>query len=374
MSTVRPALHDPPKPSDAGNEAVSAPHGEARPLVSLVLPAFNEAGLVEWSLSTLCQYMKSLEGEYRWEIVLVDDGSDDDTGILADAFARTHENISVIHHPSNLGMGQALISGFRHCHSDYVITLDLDLSYSPDHIRALLSRIRATRAKIVIASPYMKGGEISNVPWHRKILSVWANRFLAATAKGSLSTLTGIVRAYDGRFLRSLDLKSLGMGVNPEIIYKAMVLRARIDEIPAHLDWKLQAVGGAQRRSSMRILRHVISTLLSGFLFRPFLFFILPGLALLAFAAYVNAWIFLHFWEQYQRLAQYTWFLDRASFAVAAAYREYPHTFIVGGLSTMMGIQLLSLGILALQSKRYFEEIFHLGTYLYQSVREQEKE
>jgi hypothetical protein len=56
---------------------------------------------------------------------------------------------------------------------------------------------------------------------------------------------------------------------------------------------------------------------------------------------------------------------------VAAAYKQFPHTFIVGGLASMLSIQLFSLGILALQSKSYFEETFHLGTTIYRLTREE---
>ena len=99
-----------------------------------------------------------------------------------------------------------------------------------------------TRAEIVLASPYMAGGRASSVPWIRKMLSRWGNRFLALTARGvnpagNISTLTGMVRAYDARFVRSLNLKSTGMEINTEIIYKGMILNARIEEVPAHLDW-----------------------------------------------------------------------------------------------------------------------------------------
>ena len=59
------------------------------------------------------------------------------------------------------------------------------LSYSPDHIEKMLAKIRETRAKIVIASPYLKGGKVSNVPWLRKTLSKWANRFLARASGGN---------------------------------------------------------------------------------------------------------------------------------------------------------------------------------------------
>jgi glycosyltransferase involved in cell wall biosynthesis len=341
-----------------------------QPLISLVVPAYNEAALVQQNLLKLCHYMNSLEDEYRWEMVIVNDGSSDQTGSLADAFAKDKENVYVLHHVINLGVGEAFKSAFHLCQGDYIVTLDLDLSYSPDHIRKLLEKIRETQAKVVVASPYMKKGRVSNVPWLRRILSRYANRFLASTAKANLSTLTSMVRAYDGKFLRSLNLRSTGMEINPEVIYKARLLHVPVEEIPAHLDWGQQKAAGIKRRSSMKVLRHTMAILFSGFLFRPVMFFIIPGLALLLFAIYVNTWTVIHFFEEYQNVAQYTWFFSRASVAVGAAYTQFPHTFIVGLLSLMLAIQLISLGILALQSKSYFEEIFHLGTSIYRMTRD----
>jgi hypothetical protein len=162
----------------------------------------------------------------------------------------------------------------------------------------------------------------------------------------------------------------MGMEINPEIVHKAMLLHARIEEIPAQLAWQAQKTEGMQRRSSMRLIRHTMAVLLSGFLLRPVMFFLVPGFTLLLFAVYVNAWMLVHFVTHYENLPQYTWFLSRASAAVAAAYGEFPHTFIVGGLASMLAIQLISLGILALQSKSFFEEVFCLGTAIYKIARE----
>lgn len=340
-----------------------------RPLVSLVVPAYNEAALIERNLERLCRYMQSLEARYRWEIVLVNDGSTDRTGDLAEEFARAQPNVRVFHHITNFGLGQAFKFAFRHCRGEYVVTLDADLSYSPDHIPRLLAKISETRAKVVVASPYMRGGRISNVPLVRRTLSIWANRFLALAAKGNVSTLTSMVRAYDGVFLRSLDLRSRGMEVMPEIIYKARLLGARVEEIPAHLDWGLLAEV-PQRRSSMKLWRHAMSIVLSGFLFRPVVFFLLPGLLMLGFAAYVNSWMIAHFLDQFARMDAYPLLFERASAAVSAAYAASPHTFIIGIASTMLAIQLISLGILALQSKNYFEELYHLASMVYRSQNE----
>lgn len=249
--------------------------GLDKPLVSVVVPAFNEAEVLEENLAAICDYLDTLSAEYRWELIVVNDGSSDRTGELAERFAAGRENVRVLHHRSNFGLGQAFQYAFRSCRGDYVVTLDMDLSYSADHIASLLSRIRSSGARVVAASPYMSGGRISNVPWLRRTLSIWANRFLSIAARGNLSTLTSMVRVYDGRFLRRLSLRSMGMEISPEIIYKTMLLHGRIEEMPAHLNWSAQRVAGYRRRSSMKILRHTLSVLLSGFLFRPVMFFIL---------------------------------------------------------------------------------------------------
>jgi hypothetical protein len=187
-----------------------------------------------------------------------------------------------------------------------------------------------------------------------------ANRLLALTAKGRLTTITGMVRAYDRRFLLGLDLKATDFEINTEIIYKAQLLRALIVEVPAHLDWSRQQEVGSRRTSNIRIVRAVGSQVFSSFLFRPFMYFIVPGLVVLALSLYSLGWAFYHtvrFWVRPE--------VNEFSDAVLAAFELSPHSFFVGGISLVVAIQLLSLGILSAQSKRYFDELFHLGTVAY---------
>jgi glycosyltransferase involved in cell wall biosynthesis len=347
--------------------------GKTKALVSLVVPAYNEAEIIEENLSVLCTYMESLEENYRWEMIIVNDGSTDETGDLADAFARERKNVRVLHHMFNFRLGQALRYAFTECQGDYVVVMDVDLSYSPDHIRRLLARIEESRAKIVIASPYIKGGKVSNVPWLRKTLSIWANRFLSLTAardkfSDKITTLTGMVRAYDREFLSNLNLKAMDVDIMPEIVYKAMILRARIVEIPAHLNWSPDKAKGKRRKSSMRIFKSIISSFLSGFMFRPFMFFILPGLALILLSIYPITWAFIHTIMHFDSLPASSQFFDAGlSAAVRAAFAQSPHSFLIGGITLLLGIQLISLGILALQSKKYFEELFHLNTTIFKN-------
>jgi glycosyltransferase involved in cell wall biosynthesis len=352
-----------------------AAKGVRRPFVSLVTPAYNEAAILEENLMLLCAHMRQLESEFDWEIVVVNDGSRDDTAVLADAFASRHSQVRVIHHLHNSGLGQAMRTGFEHARGDYVVTLDLDLSYAPDHIERLVRRLIQTGSQVVVASPYMKGGQVSNVPGFRLFLSVWANRFLSMTAKRDVATLTGMVRAYDARFLAGLHPRSMGMDINPEILHKARLLNERVEEIPAHLHWRSPAPNAVPtprskptRKSSMKILRHTWSIFFYGFLFRPVMFFFVPSLLCLGLALYAGSWSIIHSWNAYHAIAQTTASPDPTD-AVAQAFAQSPHTFVLGGMLLMVSIQLFSLAVLSMQSKYYFEEIFHLGSSVYRSTR-----
>jgi glycosyltransferase involved in cell wall biosynthesis len=345
-----------------------------RPMVSLVIPAYNEEAIISHNLDNICQYMNSLENQYRWELIIINDGSTDSTGDLADAFAHTRNNVHILHHMFNSRIGQAFRTAFSKCKGDYVVTMDLDLSYSPDHINRMLERMRKTRAKIVIASPYMKGGKVSNVPWRRKFFSKWANRFLSffvRTRGERPKTLTGMVRAYERKFLSTLVLGAVDVDIHCEIIYKASILRARIVEIPAHLNWHFTKTEGSNRSSSMRITRAIALNVLAGFILRPFMFFFIPGWVLLSLSLYAIFWAFYHTVNNYLLLSAPPENLSLPiSESIAAAMAQSPHSFIVGGFCLMVAIQFISLGFLSLQNKRYFEDLFSMGTKIHSKFHE----
>lgn len=332
------------------------------PLLSVIVPVFNEQALLEVHLKKIIAYLESLESEFRWEVVIVNDGSLDDTTRIVDEISSARDNIVALHHPKNFGLGQALRFGFHNTRGDYVITLDIDLSYDAEHIGELAHTIRDSRAKVVLASPYMKGGSIRNVPWLRRTLSIWGNRFLSFFAKGHFSTLTSMMRAYDGKFIRAMNLRSMGMDIMPETLHKTMILGGHIVEVPGRLDWGPQRKFAGSRFSSMQIVRHLFATVLAGFIFRPFMFFIIPGLAVGAFSLYVNFWMFIHYFDALAVLEE-AGESTRFSVAFALAYEVHPHTFIFGLLTAMLAVQLVGLGILALQSKQYFDELFDLGSH-----------
>ncbi len=359
-------------PAVASNANPAAVENAARPLVSIVLPVFNEAAILREHAILLLDHLRSLEDRFRFELIIVNDGSRDGSGEIAGQLAREFASVRVFGHPRNFGVGQALRTGFTQCRGKYVVVLDIDLSYGPQTIDHMLDRMISTGARVVLASPYMRGGRVVDVPWLRMLLSRTANWFLARASGHRFSTLTCMVRAIDGRFLRSLHLRNTGMDVMPEMIHKAKILRASFEEVPAELNWQLQnRARGLGRRSSIRILRQILGTTVSGFILRPFTFLLIPGLLLLAFALYVNTWMIIHFIEAYEQLGATPDAVQNMSAAVALAYSQYPHTFIVGLLSLMLAIQLTGMASLSLQNKKYFDELFHLGSTLLREQREE---
>jgi hypothetical protein len=79
--------------------------------------------------------------------------------------------------------------------------------------------------------------------------------------------------------------------------------------------------------------------------------------------------MFVHFFDAYRDLGQARPDVTMSQ-AVGLAYQRFPHTFVIGLLSAMLAAQLIGLGILALQSKRYFEELFHVASARFQSLKE----
>lgn len=336
-----------------------------KPTVTILVPTYNEADHIAKNLGLLHAHMSGLSDEYDWEILVIDDGSRDSTPEVVAEFVAANDRVRVKTHRANLGLGRALTTGFKWSTADFIVACDADLSYGPDHITELLDTIITTGAAIVVASPYMRGGLVTGVPPLRALLSRAANRFLGRMSMGHLSTVTGMVRAYDGEFIRSLTVKAIGAQVNSEIIYKAQVLRARVVEIPAHLHWTRNESDTARRRSYFNMLRTIIDFSFAGFIFRPFFFFMLPGVVILTGAAYAignSVYHVLNAW-----LAGAGAFDDRLTESFATAFQRSPHSFVVGGIGLIVSVQLISLGLLSAQSKRYFEDGYNLAAAIHGS-------
>ncbi|MFN8250491.1 MAG: glycosyltransferase family 2 protein [Ferruginibacter sp.] len=334
-----------------------------KPYVSVIAPCYNEEAILELNIGTICEFMRGLEHKYNWEVLIVNDGSKDKTGEIADELARNNGSVRVIHHPSNLNLGNALQTGFRNATGDIIVVMDIDLSYGVEYIETMSDTLIKEYADIVMASPYMKGGRVTAVPFMRSIMSRYVNRFMSFAAQDKYHTFTGMVRAYRKSFIKTVNLKTKDYEIMPEIIYKSMILRAKIIEIPAHLDWTEQNKFKGQRTSSLRVIRSFFSGLMSAFIFRPYIFFMGIGAVLMALSLYELVWLL---YDTLADLAKTRTTLPAGewsfSHSLTTEFKRSPQAFLIGGITFIVAIQFLSLGFLSLQSKRYFEELFHLGT------------
>jgi|GEM_PF-556398 len=255
---------------------------------TVVLPAYNESAMVAESLGRIAAVLGTALDDRRWEILVIDDGSVDDTAAIAVAAATTISTpavaVRVLRHITNRGLGGALQTGFTASTGDVVVVVDCDLSYHPDHIPPLVRAVEDGRAQVAVASPYMPGGRTIGVPPALERRSRLANRFLALLSRSELHTFTGMVRAYDGPFIRELALKAVDDVINVEALYKTGLLHGRVVEVPATLDWRgLGARAGRSRMRDRRTRAKTYEMIVRGVMYRPYLVFATGGV-LLAFA------------------------------------------------------------------------------------------
>ncbi len=182
---------------------------------------------------------------------------------------------------------------------------------------------------------------------------------------------TSMVRVYKGDFVRSINTKSSTFDIMSELIFKAAILRGKIVEIPAHLDWSAQRELGKIRTSSLRIIKGIFNGLVNSFIFRPYLFFWILGIAIFIISLYIIVWIFVNTYFMYPVTEGLTQgFGNRFSMAVSKVYAERPYAFVVGGICLIISIQIMGLGFISLQKKRYFDELFHLNSAILKSKKQ----
>lgn len=255
------------------------------PLITVVIPMFNEEENVGETLAAVGEALAA-EG-WSYEIVPVSDGSTDGTAAELERIAAHDERIRPVAYGANRGRGYALRQGFARARGQIVVTLDADLSYSPDVAVGMVRMLLADDdLDMVLASPYMPGGSVDGVPLMRLVLSRIGNQILRRALPKPVWTSTGIVRAYRREALRRLSLASDGKEIHLEILSEAMALGMRIAEMPAVL--KARRKGTSKFRPRATVLSHLLFSVLS----RPADLLSAVGLALLAGGVAIGAYLF----------------------------------------------------------------------------------
>lgn len=227
-------------------------------MIYFLLPAYNE----EQNIGKILESIKKTFKNQNYKIVLVDDGSVDNTKKIAYRFSNEIP-IDIIEHMSNLGLGKTLKDGFIHIlnkikDEDIIITMDADNTHPVELANKMIEKIREN--DIVIASRYVGGREVG-VNLLRKVLSKGANFLLKLFFFNRIEDYTSGYRAYKGKFLKIVYQKykenfieENGFSSTAEILLKALNFKPKIFEVPLILRYDYKA-----GKSKMKILKNIFS-------------------------------------------------------------------------------------------------------------------
>jgi len=208
----------------------------SEPLLSVIVPAFNEAETIE----TVARRLRGIP--LKLEIIAVDDASTDGTAAVLDRLAQGGLVDRVLHHPANRGKGAALRSGIAVATGDIIAVQDADLEYDPVDLPALISPIVKGRADAVYGSRFQGGPHRVLFFWHmvgNSIVTFLSNMFTNLNLT-DVETCYKLVRA---DLLKRLPLTSDRFGFEVEITARLAQSRARIWEMPVSYDGRTYAEG-----------------------------------------------------------------------------------------------------------------------------------
>jgi dolichol-phosphate mannosyltransferase len=217
------------EPSDA-----SGPAARIRDTVWVCVPTYNEAATVQ----RLCRAVLATlrDAGIDGHVLVIDDGSPDGTGALAEELRATEPRMHVLHRRSKDGIGPAYLAGFAHAlahGADLIVEMDCDFSHDPALLPGLIEE--AARADVVLGSRYVAGGRVEDWPVTRRLISRggswYARRMLAVDVRD----LTGGFKCFRRHVLEDLlghDVRSAGYGFQIEMTYRALLAGSTVHEVP----------------------------------------------------------------------------------------------------------------------------------------------
>jgi len=197
----------------------------------LVLPTYNEAENVEAFVEAVRAKLPASA-----QVLIVDDGSPDGTGAIAERLAERHQNVAVLHRRAKEGLGPAYIAGFR-CAlaggAGLILEMDSDFSHDPAYLPRLLEAAR--RADVVLGSRYVSGGGVSDWGPLRKAISRGGSVYARLVLGVGIQDMTGGFKCFRREVLEAIDFDSIqarGYAFQVEMTYRALRAGFKVAEVP----------------------------------------------------------------------------------------------------------------------------------------------
>ncbi|HEX6947374.1 MAG TPA: polyprenol monophosphomannose synthase [Acidimicrobiia bacterium] len=198
--------------------------------VTVVVPTYNE-------IENLADLVTAVTTQ-GFRLLVVDDGSPDGTGALADELAGSNPLVSVMHRTSKQGLGPAYAAAFDHLlgggSTDVVIEMDADFSHDPADLPRLVEAIDQG-ADLAIGSRYVEGGATPDWPAIRRLISRGGNLYSRLMLGHGISDSTAGFRAFRAEALTRLpyrEARASGYGFQVEMAWRASREGLRITEVP----------------------------------------------------------------------------------------------------------------------------------------------
>ena len=169
-------------------------------------------------------------------LLVIDDNSPDGTGQFADELAAKDDRVRVLHREGKLGLGTAILAGFRYGIEqgyDHLINLDADFSHHPRYLPSLRECMQ--RVDVGIGSRYVEGGGVQGWGWHRHFMSRGINLYARALLWLKTKDNSGSYRCYRVSRLAELDLdrvRARGYAFQEEILYRCRRIGCTFEEVP----------------------------------------------------------------------------------------------------------------------------------------------
>ena len=231
----------------------SGPAPAARPVghgAWVILPTYNEAENIRSIASAILEHLPGAT------LLVVDDGSPDGTGSIADQLAGVDARIRVRHRSAKQGLGRAYLDGFGVAlagGAESVVQMDADWSHDPAVLPALLAPIGAGDADLVIGSRYTPGGGVVDWGVGRRVISRGGSLFARTVLRLTPNDLTGGFKAWRASTLAAIPFEGIHAGgyvFQIEMTFRASRRGARIREVP--ITFRDRRVG--QSKMSRRII------------------------------------------------------------------------------------------------------------------------
>ncbi len=223
--------------------------------VVMVVPTYNEATNLAWIVGRLRRAQPDVD------VLVVDDGSPDGTGDIADALAAADPAVRVLHRTAKAGLGAAYLHGFAHALEagyDVIGEMDADGSHQPEQLGTLLGALRD--ADLVIGSRWVPGGSVVNWPRRREALSRGGNLYVRLLLGIRVRDATAGFRVFRRATLEEIDLASVqstGYVFQTDLVVRTLAAGLRVREVPIEFVERVRGdskMSGAVAAESMRLI------------------------------------------------------------------------------------------------------------------------